>query len=162
MSSHFPNRIPSNSEWFIFDSYFLEEILTPQKIRKIFESGKRKIYISMGIGPSKVQKEYQERLEGTEFEILSGIKFEAVLIDSLNPPDSSIKKMIPSKYYLKGKENDIITSAFGSSVSNFFGKSWTESDYICTDDFMSLRKYVEEYKSFPIGDFLTCRKLYSA
>lgn len=161
MSSHFPNRIPSNSEWLIFDAYYLREVLTPLKIRKIFESGKRKIYISMGIGPSRKQKEYQESLDETDFETLCGIQFEAVLIDSLNPPHSSIKRMIPSKYYLKGKEEDVVGTAFGTSVSCVFGDSWKDVDYICTGDFMSLRKYVEEYKSFPIGDFPTCRKLYS-
>ena len=94
------------------------------------------------------------------YDILSDIKFEVVLIDSLNPPHSSIRKMIPSKYYLKGKEGNAISSAFGSSVSSVFGKSWKEDDYIYTGDFISLRKYVEEYKAFPKGEFTTCRKLY--
>ena len=160
MSSHFPNRISYTSEWFVFDAYYLRENLTPQKIRQIFDSGKRKIYISMGVGPANKQKEYQDSLDETMYDILSGIKFEVVLIDSLNPPHSSIRKMIPSKYYLKGKEGNAISSAFGSSVSSVFGKSWKEDDYIYTGDFISLRKYVEEYKAFPKGDFLTCRKLY--
>jgi|AACY02.10.fsa_nt_gi hypothetical protein len=160
MSSHFPNRVSYNSDWFVFDAYYLREILTPQKIRQIFDSGKRKIYISMGNGPSRNQKDYQDSLDETEFDILNGIQFEAVLVDSLNPPHSSIRKMIPSKYYLKGRERDIIGSAFGSSVSSVFGNSWKEGDYFYTGDFIALRKYVEEYKAFPKGDFPTCRKFY--
>ena len=160
MSSHFPNRISHTSEWFVFDAYYLRENLTPQKIRQIFDSGKRKIYISMGVSPAKKQKEYQDSLNETIYDILSGIQFEAVLIDSLNPPHSSIRKMIPSKYYLKGKEGNAISSAFGSSVDSVFGKSWKEDDYIYTGDFISLGKYAEEYKAFPKGDFGTCMKFY--
>jgi hypothetical protein len=152
MSSHFPNRVSYNSDWFVFDAYYLREILTPQKIKNIFDSGKRKIYISMGIVPAR----NQNSLDETEFDILSGIQFEAVLIDSLNPPHSSIRKMIPSKYYLKGREGYTL----GSSVCSVFGDSWKETDYIYPGDFISLRKYVDEYKAFPQGDFPTCRQLY--
>ena len=160
MSSHFPNRISYTSEWFVFDAYYLREEMTPQKIRQLFDCGKRKIYISMGVGPARKQKEYQDSLDETMYDILSGVQFEVVLIDSLNPPHSSIRKIIPSKYYLKGKERDIVGSAFGSSVSSVFGNSWKDADYFYTGDFISLHKYVEEYKAFPKGDFPTCRKFY--
>ena len=161
MSSHYHNRIPTKRNWYVHDGYFIPGVITPEKIRGIYDSGHKKIYLSMGIVPSKKQKEYQKSLTAEDFSVLEGMQFEVVLIDSLNPPDSSIRKMFPSKYYIKGSESgDIVGNAHGSSYSYVFGSTWKETDFIRLGDFESMGCIVEEYRRFPECKYPSCRTYY--
>ena len=161
MSSHFPNRIPTKRNWYVHDGYFNPSVLTTDKIRRIYNSGHRNIYISMGIAPSKEQKEYQKSLTAKSFAVLEGMQFEVVLVDSLNPPDASIRKMLPSKYYIKGMETgDFVGIAHGSSISYVFGSTWKETDFIRLGDFESMGCIVEEYRRFPECKYPSCRTYY--
>ena len=148
MSTHYFNRIPTKNNWFVFDSYYEKKNLTIDKVREIYDTGHRNIYLSMGVLPATQQLEYQKTLSNYKLE---NIQFNCVLIDSLNPPDISIKKILPSNNYLMGRESwDISELKY----------SWNECEYVNPLESIPLYEFTYEYRSFPECKFDVCRTYY--
>ena len=145
MSSNFLNKIPTDPEWFVMDSFFKGECFTVEEVKAAFESGKKKIYISSGYSIAKEQHAYIESLSESDFSKLEGVLFDAVLVDSLNPPMISIKKLLPSRSYIKGFDESI------------FGIKWSEGEFESSID----NPIAQEYKSFIKCDYPKCREYYS-
>jgi hypothetical protein len=143
MSSHIPNKVPTDPLWFVMDSYFKGECFTVEEVKAAFESGKTKIYISSGY--SRAKEQHLESLSESDFSKLEGVLFDVVLIDSLNPPLISIKKLLPSRSYIKGFDESI------------FGIKWPEGEFETSIG----NPIAQEYKSFIKCDYPKCREYYS-
>jgi hypothetical protein len=150
MSTHYFNRIPTKNNWYVFDGYYQKLPLTVAKVREIYNTGHRNIYISMGIKQATNQLEYQKPISNYNLE---NIQFNCVLIDSLNPPDISIKKILPSKHYLMGKAPKIVSKHI---------YSWKECEFVIPLKSILLNTFSYEYKSFIECKFNVCRTYYDS
>ena len=108
MTTHFGYQIPDSenyASWFFFDAYDApRKILIPQLVKKIYEAGYRKIYLSMGCKYAENQKNVQKIKDFREsMKHLDGIAFDVVVIDCINPPDVSIAELFPAPCYLMGE-----------------------------------------------------------
>ena len=108
MTTHFGYQIPDSenyASWFFFDAYDApRKILIPQLVKKIYEAGYRKIYLSMGCKYAENQKNVQKIKDFREsMKHLDGIAFDVVVIDCFNPPDVSIAELFPAPCYLMGE-----------------------------------------------------------
>ena len=133
MSSHYNYQMPNEDDrqkWFFFNAHQSQcdgrpPVILPEMVREIYNKGFTRIYLSMGAkfaeAQEKIQKlsDFQEKME--EQNQLEGIEFEAVVIDSLNPPHSSIKSLFPcasEECYLMGEDRGVFEKRFV--------QSWTE------------------------------------
>lgn len=108
MTTHFGYQIPNSENypsWFFLDAYDSPlKIILPQLVKKIYEGGFRKIYLSMGCKYAENQKKVQTIQDFREsMKHLDGIAFDLVVIDCLNPPDVSIAELFPTPCYLLGE-----------------------------------------------------------
>lgn len=133
MTTHFGNQIPKyedQEKWFFYNAYQAycdgyPPVILPDLVKKIHDKGFTRIYLSMGSKYAKGQETVQ-KLKDFEDQMavlnqLEGIVFDAVVIDSLNPPHANIKKLFPCRSeecYLKGEDPNV----FGKE----FDQSWTE------------------------------------
>lgn len=143
MSTHYFNRIPTNNKWYVHDGYYLKQNLTVDMLKKIFDTGHTHVYISTGKLYADKQVEYQKNLKDIDLEKIKDIKFNYVIIDSLNPCDISIKDILKSKYYVMGREKIPLFNSY---------YTWKEGDFLPPKDI--------EYKSFIECKFDFCRNYY--
>ena len=133
MTTHFGNQIPKSEDqgkWFFHKAYQADRdgyppVILPDLVEKIHAKGFTRIYLSMGSKYAKDQETIQKLKDFEEqmavLNQLEGIVFDAVVIDSLNPPHANIKKLFPCRSeecYLKGEDPNV----FGKE----FDQSWTE------------------------------------
>lgn len=105
MSTHVGNHIPMDTKWMYFDAFSSKvKAFNPDAVKRLYDSGIRKLYLSMGYKYAKIQQQVQQKISPEEWNQLEGLEFEVVVIDSLNPSFSSIRKLFPSKMYLMGTE----------------------------------------------------------
>lgn len=134
MSTYVGNHIPQNQEWFKFDTFCSKiKNFTPEMVKKFYDVGIRKIYLSMGYNKATLQHQIQTKFSEEKWKHLVGFKFDVVIIDSLNPPYASIQKLFPARMYLMGTE---FNPMFGDPYN-----SWTPENH--TDPFTTEKQSLE-------------------
>ena len=125
MTTHFGYQIPDSenyASWFFFYAYDApQKIILPELVKKIYEAGFRKIYLSMGCKYAEQQiKVHKQKEFRQSMKHLEGIEFDLVVIDCLNPPDVSIAELFPAPCYLMGENRRPF-------VKNLY-QSWVKSE----------------------------------
>jgi hypothetical protein len=160
MSTFVDTKAPlKNTKWCVLNAYFLKaKIISPKFTRLLFDKGYRFIYISYGNIYSEAQNNYQKTLSHSQYDILNEgvpVMFSAVIIDSLNPCRNSIRKMIPSKMYIKGNEYEWES----------YNKDWDESMYInpfkVNEESIKAKIIFNRYNSFKNEPFSYCFWFYN-
>ncbi len=105
MSTHFVNKIPPrDSNWCILEAYTMEDhVIIPEFIKKLYEKGCRKIYISFGPRYVELQQKYQLTMNDSDYDLLKNVLFECVIIDNVNCIHGDMCKLLPSKLYIKSQ-----------------------------------------------------------
>ena len=113
MCTHFGYQMPtleSRDKWFFYNGnqgYKISPI-TPKLVKKIFNAGYSRIYLSLGSKYAEIQENIQKKPahHDQQYE-LEGVFFEMIVIDCLNPPHVSICELFPCEYYLMGQEVNV-------------------------------------------------------